>query len=76
MTEYIAKNKAIEVNGTTIWEFVDGLGDFKRMELDILEKSGLTRNIIEDENTWYYKQKWIDAVKEIEDSEKSNLISI
>jgi hypothetical protein len=61
MTQFVAIDSTVEVNGQTILSVVEGMKS-KWIALDILKRYG-----IEDPkpDMWYSQQKWLDAFKEI-----------
>lgn len=62
MTEFIAFEPGVEVNGETVLSVVDGLGAFKIMGRAILNSKGITNPAA---GGWYPQQAWLDAFKEI-----------
>lgn len=62
MGQYIALNKAVEVNGQTILSVVKGMPGYESTAINILAGKGIT-NIRED--AWYPQQAWLDAFSEI-----------
>ncbi len=64
MAEFIAFNPEVEVNGQTVFAFINSMkrGQAKRKE--ILVKHGIDPV----EGAWYPQQKWLDAFKEVAES--------
>jgi len=61
MTQFVALDPSVEVNGQTILSVIEGMKS-KWIALDILKRSG-----IDDPKPgeWYSQQKWLNAFKEI-----------
>lgn len=64
MAEFVAFNADVEVNGQTIYAFVNCMERGKDKRLAILEKHGIALN----PNDWYNQQKWLNAFKEVAES--------
>jgi len=62
MAEFVAFNKAVEVNGQTILSVLAGMSGFESTAKSILEKNGIN-NPVPDE--WYNQQAWLNAFREI-----------
>lgn len=62
MTQFVAMNNGVEVNGETVLSVVNGMELFRNNAYVILRKNG-----IDDPQTgkWYKQQDWLNAFKEI-----------
>lgn len=62
MTQFVALNTDVEVNGQTVIAIANGLGSMKETGLRILAENGIT-----DPHTdhWYPQQLWLNAFKQI-----------
>ncbi len=62
MTQFVARNLNVEVNGETVLSVVSGMELFSNNALSILK-----RNHIENPEAgkWYKQQDWLNAFKEI-----------
>jgi hypothetical protein len=61
MTQYVAIDPEMEVNGETVRAIVNGMDD-KRLAYEILEKNGIKDP---QPGKWYSQQSWLDAFREI-----------
>jgi hypothetical protein len=63
--QFKAFEKGIEVNGQTVYAFVDGMGDFKSLGEQYMSGVGIGTmkggKWIFDINGWYPQQAWLDA---------------
>ncbi len=65
--KFEAFEKGIEVNGTTIWAVIDGMGNNKYLGIQILEEEGL-KDVIEKKDEWYLQEKWLKCFEKIEET--------
>ena len=69
--KFIAYDKKVEVNETTVNAFVKGLGPFKNVGMKILKECGI-ENIILD--AWYSQQAWLNAFTELQNRYGDNIL--
>jgi hypothetical protein len=62
MTQYVAFNKNVEVNGRTITSIIDGMKGFESTAEKFLQQNGLI-NIHPEK--WYPQQAWLTAFRQI-----------
>ena len=62
MTEFIAYDPRVEVNGQTILSVVEGIPEYKEFALGVLEKNGIRRI---RRGSWHSQQGWLNAFKDI-----------
>ena len=62
MAKYKAFDNVVEVNAETILSVVDGMGSFKAMGSQILEKNGITSL---EPGKWYPQKSWLSAFQDI-----------
>ena len=62
MKTFIASSPKVEVNGETIYSFIDGMGVFKSSAIHTLQKHGISDP---KPGQWYNQQDWLNAFKEI-----------
>jgi len=62
MTQFIALDPRVEVNGQTILSVLEGIPEYKEFALGVLEKNGI-RHI--RRGSWHPQQNWLDAFRDI-----------
>ena len=65
MTQFVAFEKNIEVNGSTILSVVKGAGVFEASARKYLAKYGLDK-VTDSADSWYPQQAWLDTFREIQ----------
>jgi hypothetical protein len=62
MTQFMARNPSVEVNGETVLSVVSGMELFRNNAIAILKRNHIANP---EPGKWYKQQDWLDAFKDI-----------